>query len=809
MTFRHIAPDTGGLAALVSQKVTCPALAGGSLPMPSILRTPRSWQQQDQGAFVVHADPVREAPIAFALSVAAGLDDQPRWLDSRYLYDDAGSALFEQITRQPEYYQTRTEDRLLAGHARAIRDAVGDATLVELGAGSAEKTRRLLDAWTERGPAHYVPIDVSAAPLHEACAQLCRRYPTLTVEAIAACYERALPVLAQASPMVLTFLGSSLGNLGRYEQDDFLALIAGYLAPGDFFLVGLDFAKDAAVLEAAYDDAAGVTAAFTRNLFVRMNRELQADIPVEAVRHVAHYNRALERIEIYAELAREATIALPALGRTFTLGRGERIRTELAYKYRPQAAATSIERHGFRLVWTGADEDAGFGLFLFRRLPAGAPARGARRAVWQSLLDRVRARTLELVAPLGDEALTQQHSRLMSPLVWDLGHIAQFEGQWLLRALDVEAPRPELDAVYDPQRTPRAERDRLPIPPLAETRRYMDEVRRRIGPQLEAIDRGSVRGPLGAEGMVVQLVAQHEAQHQETMLQAIALREDFPYEPPFLERRGPAPAVGPAKRMALVPAGPFLMGTDDRVTAYDNERPVHQVDLPAFRLDVTPVTNGAYLAFMNDGGYRRRALWTDEGWRWRESQAAHAPLHWRPDGDQWRAMVFGRPVPIDPDCPVVHVSWFEADAYARWAGKRLPTEAEWEKAAAWDPGRHHSRRHPWGDRPAEAELANLDQRRLAPAPVGSYPKGRSPYGCLQMLGDVWEWTDSWFAGYPGFEAFPYREYSEIFFGRTYRVLRGGSFATTALVARNTFRNWDFPERRQIFAGFRCAETVGA
>jgi iron(II)-dependent oxidoreductase len=775
--------------------------------MPSsIIRTTRPWQQQEMGAFVVHADPVREAPLAFALSVASGLDDQPRWLDSRYLYDDAGSELFEQITRQPEYYQTRTEDRLLARHARTIREVVGDVTLVELGAGSASKTRRLLDAWTERGPSRYVPVDVSAAPLHDACGQLCRRYAGLSVEAIASCYERALPVLQQASPMLLAFLGSSLGNLGRYEQDDFLALVAEHLAPDDFFLVGLDFAKDAATLEAAYDDAAGVTAAFTRNLFVRMNRELQAEIPVEAVRHVALYNRTLERIEIYAELLREASIALPALGRRFHLGRGERIRTELSYKYRPHAATAAVERHGFRLAWAGADDQAGFGLFLFRKLPAGAPARGARRAMWQSLLDRGRARTLELLAPLSDEELTRQHSRLMSPLVWDMGHVAHFEALWLLRKLGAEAPGAELDPVYDPQRTPRAERDRLPIPDVAATRAFMDEVRRLATRQLDALDRGALRGPLGA-GTVVHLVAQHEAQHQETMLQAIALREDVPFEPPFVDRRAPAAANRPIEGSVLIPAGPFTMGTDDRVVAYDNERPAHDVDLAGYRLDVAPVTNGDYRRFMDDGGYRRRALWTDEGWRWRESQAARAPLHWRPDGDGWRAMVFGRPLAIDPDCPVVHVSWYEADAYARWAGKRLPTEAEWEKAAAWDPGRHRARRYPWGDRAPEAQHANLDQRRLAPAPVGSYPRGRSPYGCLQLLGDVWEWTDSWFDGYPGFEAFPYREYSEIFFGRQYRVLRGGSFATTALVARNTFRNWDYPERRQIFAGFRCAETV--
>jgi iron(II)-dependent oxidoreductase len=777
--------------------------------MSPIIRTQRPWLAQDHGAFVVHADPVREAPLAFALSVAAGLDDQPRWLDARYLYDDAGSLLFEQITRQPEYYQTRTEDRLLARHARAIREAVGDVTLVELGAGSASKTRRLLDAWTERGPSRYVPIDVSAAPLHEACAELSRRYPSLRVEAIASCYERALPVLRQVSPMVVAFLGSSLGNLGRYEQDDFLGLVAAHLAPGDFFLVGLDFAKDAATLEAAYDDAAGVTAAFTRNLFVRMNRELGTQFPVESIEHIALYNQTLERIEIYAELGCETIVELPALGRRFRVGRGERIRTELSYKYRPQAATAAFERQGFRQVWSGADDAAGFGLFLFRRLATGAAARGARRASWEAQLDRLRARTLEILAPLTEEDLTRQHSRLMSPLVWDLGHVAHFEALWLLRKLGAEAPpdHDRLEAIYDPQRTPRAERDRLPIPGLGQTRSYVDEVRRLARRQLETVERGG-RAPLVSDGMVVNLVAQHEAQHQETMLQAIALREDVAYQPPFLERRTPPITTRPTERDVLVPGGPFIMGTDDRAVAYDNERPAHEVTVPAFRIDVTPVTNGDYRAFMNDGGYQRRALWTDEGWRWRETVAAEAPVHWRPDGDEWRAMVFGRPVAIDLDCPVVHVSWYEADAYARWAGKRLPSEAEWEKAAAWDPGRHASRRYPWGDRPPDADRANVDQRRLSPAPTGSFPKGRSPYGCLQMLGDVWEWTDTWFDGYPGFESFPYREYSEIFFGRQYRVLRGGSFATAALVARNTFRNWDYPERRQIFAGFRCAETVG-
>jgi iron(II)-dependent oxidoreductase len=166
--------------------------------------------------------------------------------------------------------------------------------------------------------------------------------------------------------------------------------------------------------------------------------------------------------------------------------------------------------------------------------------------------------------------------------------------------------------------------------------------------------------------------------------------------------------------------------------------------------------------------------------------------------------VFGRLEPLEPEAIVVHVSFYEAEAYARWAGGRLPTEAEWEKAAAWDPTKNAARRHPWGDAPWDASRANLDQERLHPAFVNAYPDGASAYGCLHMLGDVWEWTDSWFDAYPGFESFPYEEYSQVFFGQTYRVLRGSAFVTRAVLARNSFRNWDLPQRRQIFAGFRCA-----
>jgi iron(II)-dependent oxidoreductase len=267
---------------------------------------------------------------------------------------------------------------------------------------------------------------------------------------------------------------------------------------------------------------------------------------------------------------------------------------------------------------------------------------------------------------------------------------------------------------------------------------------------------------------------------------------------------------------ALIEAGRFEMGTSDDPWAYDNERPGHIVDLPAFLIDVLPVSCGDYLGFMAAGGYDEERWWHPDGWAWRSRTGKRAPGFWFREGGQWLRRRFGRVEPVPMAEPVQHVCWYEADAYARWAGKRLPTEAEWEKAARWDPVAGRSRRYPWGDEPPEASRANLGQRRLRPSPVGSHPGGASAHGVRQLLGDVWEWTSSDFRGYPGFRSFPYREYSEVFFAQAtgvsgpsgYKVLRGGSWATHPVASRSTFRNWDHPIRRQIFAGFRCARSAG-
>ncbi len=416
-------------------------------------------------------------------------------------------------------------------------------------------------------------------------------------------------------------------------------------------------------------------------------------------------------------------------------------------------------------------------------------------------LETARRRTLGLLEAVPQQDWIRQHSTLMSPLVWDLAHIAHYEELWLVRELTAAPPTdPRFDDVYDAFRHPRAERLALELLGPDEARSFAADVR---GRALDVLDRADLDdGPLLHDGFVYGMVAQHEHQHDETMLATLQLR-DRPYPVPTPE---PAARKPPGDSEVLVPAGTFSLGESAAAWAYDNERPAHDVDVAAFWIDATPVINGAYLAFVEEGGYDDPRWWSPAGWKWRQEVGLTAPQFWHraPDGS-WTVRRFGRTIALDPAEPVQHVCWYEADAYARFRGKRLPTEAEWEKAARWDGT--SSRRYPWGDAAPGDEHANLGQRRFGPAPVGSFPEGISGTGCHQMLGDVWEWTASDFGGYPGFRSFPYREYSEVFFGSEYKVLRGGSWATHPVAVRGSFRNWDYPIRRQIFAGFRCARDA--
>jgi iron(II)-dependent oxidoreductase len=387
-------------------------------------------------------------------------------------------------------------------------------------------------------------------------------------------------------------------------------------------------------------------------------------------------------------------------------------------------------------------------------------------------LEEARRRTLQLVEPLADEQLNRVYSPLLSPLIWDLGHIANFEELWLVQTIGGEPPlREDLGRFYDAIENPRRTRGELPILRADEVRTYMQSVRGRALQVLERIELEDAEDPLLSEGFVYEMLIAHEHQHTETMLQLLQMVER--YEPVEVD---PQPRSEPAEEgpeMVGVAAGEGEVGAPERGFAYDNERPRHGVEVGEFWIDRTPVTNEAYARFIEETG-------------------AEAPLYWAPDGGGgWVRTAMGRTEPVDPQRPVVHVSWEEADAFARWAGKRLPSEQEWEFACGG----------------ADADRANLDQLAFGTAVAGAYADRPSACGAVQMLGDVWEWTGSDFTAYPGFEAFPYPEYSQVFFGVGHKVLRGGAWATRRDVIRPSFRNWDLPQRRQLFAGFRCARDA--
>jgi len=421
-------------------------------------------------------------------------------------------------------------------------------------------------------------------------------------------------------------------------------------------------------------------------------------------------------------------------------------------------------------------------------------------------LERVRLGTLGLIDPLDHDDLHKQFDRIMSPVVWDVGHVGNFEEWWLLRKLDGRPAHDEaLDRVYNPFDNPRWVRANLPILPRDEAVEYLRNVRGEAMDLMRKLDLDP-REPLLAGGYVWRMTVQHEAQHQETVLQALDLRTDLaPYSPAAAPLRPAAvPAVDDTARMT-VSAGDFVLGTDDRSAAYDNERPAHRVHVDGFAIDKYPVTVRRFAEFVAAGGYHMEELWSEEGRRFVDETGHEWPQGWLPDLDGgWLVRRFGHVRSLDPADPVQHVSFWEAEAFAAWAGGALPTEAEWEKAARWNQATGVSQIYPWGDSPPSPELANVGAAAWGPVPVGSLPAGASPCGAEQMLGDVYEWTTTFFEGYPGYVTFPYPEYSEVFFGSDYRVLRGASWATSPRVARATFRNWDYPQRRQIFAGLRLA-----
>jgi len=426
-----------------------------------------------------------------------------------------------------------------------------------------------------------------------------------------------------------------------------------------------------------------------------------------------------------------------------------------------------------------------------------------------------RGATLELVADLDDRDLLGPRLGIVNPLLWEIGHVGWFQEKFVLRLLAGEPPiRGDGDSLWDSIAIPHDNRWDLALPSREETVAYLLEVRDRV---VDRLERARRRGALtAAERELVTLALAHEDMHTEAFTYT---RQTHGWPAPALSAapatggdgeagQGDAQATGDAGPLpgdVEVPGGTYLLGSPREYPfTLDNEHWEHAVELAPFRIARAPVTQAEMAAFADDGGYGRRALWSDEGWRWRTENGAERPVYWRraeAGGDGWERRVFDRWVPLEPHRPMIHVSWFEAEAWCRWAGRRLPTEAEWEAAAMGAAPRPYL---PWGSEPASPERANVDWAGLPAGgtlDVAALPAGDTASGCRQMIGNVWEWTVTDFRPYPGFSPGPYREYSEPWFTDR-KVLRGGCWATRGRLLRSSWRNYYTPDRRDVWGGFR-------
>ena len=421
-----------------------------------------------------------------------------------------------------------------------------------------------------------------------------------------------------------------------------------------------------------------------------------------------------------------------------------------------------------------------------------------------------RQRLLELTADVTGEALLGPKMDIVNPVIWEIGHAAWFQERWLLRNLDhVESLRRDADQLYNSFEVHHDTRWDLRLPSKMETLAYMQEVLDR------SIRRLGIRDLSPEEAYFYHLAIYHEDMHGEAITYT---RQTLGYPSPRLSdvlTDATPPPINPQFELAdvEVPGGTFLLGAgrDEAPFVFDNEKWAHPVEVAPFRIANTPVTNEQFRKFADDGGYQRREFWSDEGWEWRQRVSAEHPVYWqRGLGGEWCRRAYDRVIPLEPYHPIIHVNWYEAQAYCLWAGRRLPTEAEWEATASLESAftsqgiAARKRIFPWGDEPPSSDRANLDSVAMGCIDVRALAGGDSPSGCRQMIGNVWEWTGSTFGPYPGFARDPYEEYSEPWFGN-YMVLRGGCWATRPRLIRNTWRNFYMPDRRDVLAGFRtCA-----
>jgi dimethylhistidine N-methyltransferase len=752
-----------------------------------------------------------EVLAALAQDVRTGLTSCPKYLPSRWLYEGVGSELFETITELDEYYPTRAERAILAKRAAEIVVMSGAHTVIEFGSGMSEKTRLLLDSFYEAGRLDaFVALEGAAQALNASVEELAARYPRTTVSGSVIDFKAEISGVPDGPGRLLMFLGGTIGNLEPVERADLLGRFAALLSDGEHLLLGTDLVKDPGRLVAAYDDAKGITAAFEKNVLEIVNVNLGANFDLARFEYVVRWDARVEAIQMGLRSIGSQEVSIASLGQVVHFDDGEELRTEISAKFHLEGVTRELAAAGFVVAGQWRDANGDFALTLARkeggqvRVRQDEPVEQSRDTPTASPQGyrEVRAATEALAKGLSAEDQTIQSMPDVSPTKWHLGHVTWFFEQFALLA-----HRPGYRPIDDDylylfnsyyegagRRHTRGERGLLSRPGVVEISAYRDTVD-------GAMDDLLFAGASPEVSALVELGLHHEQQHQELILMDIKhvlgvnpFPQSYARDPHvssptrstsslgWVAHRGGLAEVGADPPTNSRGAMDFSSGF-----VFDNETPRHTVWLEPFAIADRLVTGGEWLEFMEDGGYERANLWLSDGWAVNQAEGRVAPLYWSRDQGGWDVFTLYGRRPLDPHAPVVHVSYYEADAFARWAGARLPTEVEWEAIAA-------------SASPPEFNPISLHPRPAHPGGATREPR--------QLFGEAWQWTSSAYLPYPRFAPLKgvVGEYNGKFMVSQH-VLRGSSAITPPGHARATYRNFFPPGARWPFTGVRLAKDM--
>jgi dimethylhistidine N-methyltransferase len=750
-----------------------------------------------------------------AHDVREGLAARSKSLPSRWLYEGAGSELFELITGLDEYYPTRAERAILVEHATQIVLLSRARTVVELGSGTSEKTTLLLDAYYELELLEaFVALDTAEQTLRGSLDVLAARYPKAAVSGVVADFNTDLSEVPRGPGRLLAFLGGTIGNFAPAQRSRLLARFADLLDDGEHLLLGTDLVKDPARLVAAYDDSRGVTAAFEKNVLVVANDNLGANFDVDRFEYVARWDAEAELIDMRLRSLGAQDVVIPSLDLLIHFNDGEEIQTEISAKFHLAGVTRELASAGFAVVGQWQDAEGDFALTLARRTKgpirfapqhevehADRSAHASPKPNFEGYSE-VRAATEALAQHLSAEDQTVQSMPDVSPTKWHLGHVTWFFEQFALlphrpgyRAKD-DRYLYLFNSYYEGAglRHARSERGLLSRPGVAEIQGYRQSVD-------EAMEGLFDSGPSPDVAALIELGLHHEQQHQELLLMDIKhVLGVNPLAPSYApDRRVNALGHAAAPLSWVAHAGGLVeIGANSPVNergemdftcgfAFDNEAPRHPEWLQPYALADRLVTAGEWSEFIEDGGYRRASLWLADGWAQNQIERRESPLYWSRGRDGWEVFTLHGRQPLRVDEPVVNVSYYEADAFARWAGARLPTEAEWEAMA-------------------------VTAGPPSPQPVALHPRAATPArfeGELrQLFGEAWQWTSSAYLPYPRFQPLKglVGEYNGKFMVSQH-VLRGSAAITPPGHARATYRNFFPPGARWPFTGVRLARDL--